>query len=127
MENVKHFTERDVVVLEVSYGLEMALQEAAGESLTRELLDAYEITRQDGQIENPSCLVVLVATTAGSPLLRALFELYQRVQSERGELICVDFPTDYLASLTSLGLTELRGFRLSHSRDEALDALNFSS
>jgi hypothetical protein len=65
------------------------------------------------------CIVVIKATVAGSPLVRALFDLYKVVVADSAKLICVSFPEDYMDSLTGLGLPALPGFKLASSLDEA--------
>lgn len=67
------------------------------------------------------CIVHIKASTAGSPLVRALFDLYKVVNASSGLLVCAEYPVEYMSSLTSLGLPILPGFRLANSLPEALE------
>jgi hypothetical protein len=64
--------------------------------------------------------VSIKAKTAGSPLVRAIFELYKVVSAEAATLFCASYPENYMESLTTLGLPALPGFKLTKTLEEAL-------
>ena len=68
----------------------------------------------------PSCVIVLNAKAAGSPLLKALYNLYQHVFQQGGQVKVVGFPPDFIALLNSTGLTSFRGFSLVYDVPTAL-------
>ena len=116
--------EQGVVVLTVSYGPELMLTNTASKKLSEELVGAYQKeTGKNGSANTGSCVVIIEAQTAGSPLVRALFELYKTVSADGGQVICIGFPSDYIDSLTTLGLTALPGFTLAGKKEEALSKL----
>jgi hypothetical protein len=116
--------DRGVVLLQVSYGPELMLAQGTSTVLSEELVKTYkQAADQNTALVTTSCVVVIKAETAGSPLVRALFELYRTVYASGGQVICVDFPSDYIDSLTTLGLTALPGFSLAGSEDEAISRL----
>lgn len=117
-------SDRGVVVLQVSYGPELMLAQSASTVLSEELVNTYkQEANQSTALVTQSCVVVIEAETAGSPLVRALFELYRTVYAGGGQVICVHFPSDYIDSLTTLGLTTLPGFSLAGSKEEAISRL----
>ena len=78
----------------------------------------------DPEIKTNSCVVKIDSEVAGSPVVRALFELWREVVEKRGgQVICVGYPEDYLYSLTSLGLPALNGFSLASTEEEAVERL----
>lgn len=116
--------DRGVVMLQVSYGPELLLSQGASTVLSDELVNTYkQAADSNAALATRSCVVVIKAETAGSPLVRALFELYRTVYAGGGQVICVDFPSDYIDSLTTLGLTTLPGFSLAGNKDEAISRL----
>jgi len=120
---------RGVVVLKVGYGLEQMLKDGAAKELSKRLLEEYqrkmneEAQKTNDSARTGSCVVVITAETAGSPLVRALFELYKVVTAEGGQVICVGYPSDYIDSLTELGLPSLDGFSLATSQQAAIETL----
>jgi len=114
--------EEGAVVLTVDYGPEQMFQQEGSKALSEEFLKKYnEATQSDGS--SRSSIVVVEADTAGSPLLKALFDLYKKVTAERKQLICVGYPRAYIRSLTTLGLLSLSGFKLAESKKAALEIL----
>ena len=122
---VESTIEDKVVVLKVRYGPELMLSRRAHETLSAELVKRYEAeSAKDDSVKTNSCIIIIEADTAGSPLVRALFELYKTVYAGSGQVICVGFPPDYIDSLTTLGLTGLPGFSLANNKEEGLFRLN---
>ncbi len=120
--DVRSTTDRGAPVLTVRYSAGEMFRMATAKELTSSLIGGYE----ERLTEKPpirSCIVVIESETAGSPLDRALFELYKRVVAEGQELFCVNYPADYIHSLTSLGLPSLKGFVLKSSRETAIKDL----
>jgi hypothetical protein len=111
--------EDGVRVLIVSYGPEQMFQRDASSTLSRKLVSEYH-DLGSLHLSSSSCVVVIEAQTAGSALLRALFELYKEVTGIGGQLICAGYPSDYLEGITSSGLSELPGFILASDKREAL-------
>ena len=117
---------RGVAVVTVDYDLEEMFQKGASEELRSAILGAYDrLVEEKKAIASLKklCVVVIEAKTVGSPLLRALFELYKKIAAEGGEVRVAGFPPDYKEVLNALGMSALRGFSLSRSEDEALKEL----
>lgn len=124
-----------VIVLSIGYGAELIFAEKARERVRDALREHYrsklgdEKQKQQGQedkVITSSCVVVITADTAGSPLVRALFDLWEEVTRGGrgpGQLICASYPDDYIVSLTALGLPTLPGFRLAKDEEEAIKIL----
>ena len=72
---------------------------------------------------DPGCVVVIKASTAGSPLIRALLELYKTVTANGGQLRLVDYPLEFRHSLSTLGFRTLPGFAHSATIDKAVEEL----
>jgi len=118
---VKAKVQDGVVVLNVTYDDEEMLRPTAGEELRAAMLEKYD----DLAKQRPDCVVVLDTDQVGSPLVGALFELYKRIISRRGELRVAGYPPDYMELLNALGVTRLRGFHLSSGGEAgALAELN---
>lgn len=115
-----------IIVLVVIYDKELLLKGGASERLSKELTMKYRQLRETekGQIKMVSCIVQIRAEIAGSPLVRALFELWREVvEKEGGQVVCVGYPPDYIDSLTSLGLSALPGFALANDTDAVVKQL----
>ena len=118
---VKDSVEKGVLVLTVDYSPELLLERGASVRLSQELLRHYEDFRDNQKVKTTSCVVDIQAQVAGSPLVRALFDLLQTVFGRAaGQAVVVNYPEEYLQSLTSLGLPALAGFTLAGSKEEAL-------
>ena len=120
----EHVTPKDqhrVPVMEVSFEAELMFQKGARQTLSQELTGVYNGLKEDKG--NPGCVVVIKASTAGSPLIRALLELYKTVTASRGQLRLVDYPPDFRDSLSTLGFRSLPGFNHSATIDEAVKEL----
>lgn len=116
--------ERSLIILTVSYGKELLLETGAGRSFSEEIVRCYRTLRdtQAGHPEVPVCLVEIKSEVAGSPLVRALYELWQEVVKKgNGQVICIDYPEDYIDTLTSLGLPSLGGFTLFPTTESAVE------
>ena len=109
----------DVPVLTVDYSADQMFLPRSAQTLSERLVTVYR-DHISGKSAPKSCIIVIAADTAGSPLVRALFELYKVVKADDGQLYCVSYPDAYIDSLTSLGLTVLPGFYLCTSMTEAL-------
>ncbi len=117
---VKGNVEEGVILLTISFGQELLFERGARERLSNELMNRYREIREKENVKSTSCVVEIQSDTAGSPLVRALFELWKEiVGKEGGQVICVGYPSDYIDSLTSLGLPSLGGFSLANSKEEA--------
>jgi len=98
------------------------LQRGAARQLFDELVGEYNDLLEKGA-KTRSPVVIIEASTAGSPLVRALFDLYKTVEAGGGQVIVVGYPSQYIASLTALGLTALPGFFTTNSKQDALTRL----
>ena len=111
-----------LIVLNVRYSPQLMFQAEAFQLLSSELVNEYnKMIAQDPK--STSSVVVINASAAGSPLDKALFELYKEVEARSGQIIVVGYPADYTVGLNALGLPTLPGFSLANSRDEALSRL----
>lgn len=110
-------------VLTVDYGLEEMLRDEAAPEISKLLLDEYRRLEQDPKTTMRSCVVAIQAETAGSPLVRSLFELYKLVNAGGGQVVVANYPADYIDSLTFLGLTDLDGFETAPTEEAALKML----
>jgi len=120
--DVRSTIDRGIPVLTIRYGAGEMFRPESAKELTTQMVKGYE-DRLKEEPENRSCIAVIESETAGSPLDRALFELYKRVVSEKQQLLCVNYPADYIHSLTSLGLPNLKGFGLKSSKEAAIKEL----
>lgn len=120
--DVRSTIDRGIPVLTIRYGAGEMFRTESAKELSSLMVEGYE-KRLTEEPPNRSCIVVIESETAGSPLDRALFELYKRVVSEGQQLFCVNYPADYIHSLTSLGLPSLKGFVLKSSRETAIKDL----
>jgi hypothetical protein len=118
---------KGVIVLTMRYGQELLFEKDVRERLSKELTGRYHeiLEKERDKIKTTSCVVKIQAEVAGSPVVRALFELWKEVVEEGvgGQVICVDYPPDYIDSLTSLGLPTLPGFSLAATEEEAIQRL----
>ncbi len=116
---IKDRIEHETVVLTVAYGY----GEDTRTKLSQEMVQRYRTLRaQKGA--SKSCIVEIQSEVAGSAIVRALFDLWKEVaDKEKDQLICVNYPRDYIGSLNAIGLTTLRGFSLAESVEEALRQL----
>ncbi len=120
---IEYEFKRGVPVITVGYGPEQMLKIDVAKDLSTRMIETYdELTGQRG-IETGSCVVVITAETAGSPLVRALFELYKLVFAKGGQVICVGFPADYIQALITIGMPALEGFSLGSDEEQAVAAL----
>ena len=109
--------EKKVAVLRIDYGPELGAGAGASLTLSKDLISEYDSRQPDkGQPEpnaevkevekatTPSCVVVLTAKAAGSPLLKALYNLYQHVFQQGGRVEVVGFPPHFISLLNSTGV-----------------------
>ena len=110
-----------IPVVEVSFEPDLMFQKGARHTLAEELTGAYrELKKEKGK---PECVVVIKASTAGSPIIRALLELYKTVTANGGELRLVDYPREFRDSLATLGFRSLPGFAHAATIEKAVDEL----
>jgi hypothetical protein len=122
-ETVIPKSEDGVVVLTVCYGPGQILHSGPAGQVRDELIAGYKKVTA-GLAEPRDCIVVMEAQVAGSSFVRGLFELWEHVTTVRhGRVVCANYPDDYIDSLLTLGLTELDGFSLASSKDEAFRKL----
>ena len=96
-------------------------QKGARKTLAEELTGAYrDLKKAKGK---PECVVVIKASTAGSPIIRALLELYKTVTANSGQLRLVDYPLEFRDSLSTLGFRSLPGFAHSATTKDAVKEL----
>lgn len=110
-----------VPVIVVEYEAGQMFLPKTSELLAEKLIAAYK----DLRTERPSfvpraCVLWIKASTAGSSLVRAIFEFYKVLNADEAVLFCAEYPANYLESLTSLGLPALPGFKLTMTGDEAI-------
>jgi hypothetical protein len=115
--------EQGIVVLRVDYSPELLLRRDASKRLGDEFVNQYESAIKEEGAATRSCVVEIKASTAGSPLVRALYDLYRKVYEDGGQVFCVGYPPDYISSLTALGLPSLAGFNLAREKAEAIQKL----
>lgn len=118
--------EDGVMVLSVTLGKELLFSTGAGSRLSDDLLTHYRDTlEKDGKaLSTKSCIVDIQSEVAGSPLVRALYNLWEEVfRNQAGQVICVNYPDEYIDSLTSLGLPSLPGFSLDVNKTQAIKRL----
>ena len=122
VEVTVHVDPNGFIVMKLNYPPRDMLRPNMSAVLDRKLTLQYLDTAKD--IDNKSCLITIIAEVAGSPLVRALYDLYKTVNQEGGELfVCAGYPIDYLPSLKVLGLPSLPGFKLADSEEEGLEKL----
>ena len=110
-----------IPVVEVSFEPELIFQKGARRTLSEELTGVYNGLRKDKG--DPGCVVVIKASTAGSPVIRALLELYKTVTANGGQLRLVDYPWEFRDSLATLGFRSLPGFAHSATVNDAVREL----
>jgi hypothetical protein len=110
------------VVLTVDYGPE-AMLENSGTTISQRLLEKYNSLVPEAQTR--SCAVVIKAETAGTPLVRALFELYKTMMQGGGKVVVANYPKEDIDSLAMLGLLDLDGFELAADEQDALKKLGW--
>jgi hypothetical protein len=119
---------KGILVLTVTYGPELMFQEATYEHLSARLSHAYDEGIKDGfrngKVKTRSCIVSIEATTAGSPLVRALFDLWEKVTAAGGQVVCAKFPVSYIEVISSLGLPALTGFSMANTVEDGVKRLS---
>ena len=106
-----------IPILELDYGPNTMFRAQVADLLAEKLVSEYRAGRPSHSVV---CVLNIKANTAGSPLVRAIFELYNVVSADSGTLYCSGYPSNYMESLTSLGLPALPGFKLTKTLDEAV-------
>lgn len=114
--------EGNVAVLEVSFETEIYERREDIRSLSAQLPQKYKDLRRESS-DVRGCVVMIRSEVAGSSLIRGLFELYKMVTTQGGRLICVNFPADFVPSLTALGILDLPAFSLASDEKQAVLAL----
>src|ERR1700719_3048833 len=96
--DIKGDVREGIPLLEIYYPPSVMFLPKGWEILSDKLTDVYkDLITQEG-IRTKSCVVWIKSATAGSPMVRALFELFKIVDAGGGTLYCADFPEDYMAS-----------------------------
>ncbi len=108
-----------IPVLEIDYDDNQMFRPRIAPLLAEKLVERYRSLPT--QEPPPVCIVHIKAKVAGSPLVRAVFELYKVLSADSGTLFCASYPVNFMESLTSLGLTALPGFKLAATLEEAMD------
>jgi hypothetical protein len=105
------------VEINASYPESAMIDAGFDEPLGQRLIERYEELGQ--KQSNRDCILTLKAKVAGSPVIKAIYELWKVVRAHSGTLICANYPPDYVRALTDLGLPSLPGFELCSSTEEA--------
>ena len=108
----------NIPVVELSFEPDLMFQKGARQKLSEELTGVYKDLKKDKG--KPGCVVVIKASTAGSPLIRALLKLYKTVTANGGQLRLVGYPPEFRHSLSTLGFRSLPGFNHSATTNEAV-------
>lgn len=119
-QHVASIDKFSIPVVEVSFEPDLMFQKGARQTLAEELTGAYKALKEE---KGPECVVVIQASTAGSPLIRALLELYKTVTANGGQLRLVDYPLEFRDSLAALGFRSLPGFAHAATIDKAVEEL----
>jgi hypothetical protein len=123
-QKVEGRIEQGILILTVNFDAPFLFQKGAGNQLSTELTNCYQNWK--GKAKTPSCVVEIQADIAGTPLIRGLFELWKVVaEGEGGQVVCVNYPQDYIDSLTSLGLLALKGFSMARTAKAAIRKLTW--
>lgn len=110
-----------VVEITASYP-EFAISDTGfDEPFRKQLVQSYEELAQTQ--ENRDCILTLEVKVAGSPVVKAIYELWKAVRARLGVLILADYPPDYVRALTDLGLPSLPGFELVSNTNEAREKM----
>jgi hypothetical protein len=109
----------EVPLIEVNYAANQMFLSKTSQLLAEKLVGEYK-TLTDQRETPRACILWIKAKTAGSPLVRAIFELYKVLHAEEATLYCAEYPENYMESLTSLGLPALPGFKLTETVEKAL-------
>jgi hypothetical protein len=110
-----------VIEITASYP-EFAMTDAGfDEPFRQQLVQSYEKLAKTQ--ENPNCILTLKVEVAGSPVVKAIYELWKAVRARLGVLILADYPPDYVRALTDLGLPSLPGFELVSNTNEAREKM----
>jgi hypothetical protein len=112
-----HAVKDGVLVISIQLAEEAELFDNP-DHVTDEILQAYNTVT--ASLQNRSCVVVTKTQAATSQLIRILYRLYRECQKNHGNLYVCEFPQEYMISLSTLGLTELPGFRLRATEVDAV-------
>ena len=98
--------EKGVILLTVLFSEELLLQTGASNRLSKELTERYQEIRdkEKARVEITSCVVEIRSETAGSPLVRALFELWALSRNLAGG----PFHAAFLKTTNSVLVTAMR-------------------
>ena len=110
--------EGNAIVLTVTYGPKQMIDPDAPNELAKLLTQKYDSLESGSKAKD--CVVVINADIAGSPIVRALIELYILVFSKRGQVLLAEYPDAYFESLTSAALPDQPGFRTFLTKEDAL-------
>jgi hypothetical protein len=124
--SVRDDVRNGVPVISVDYTADHFQSPSSASSFSSEILKHYTAAlAKNARVK--SCVVEIRADVAGSSLIRGLFDLYRMVRHNKGQVVCVGFPADYLPSLTSLGLLDQASFSLGSDTSSAISRLQTST
>jgi hypothetical protein len=109
-----------VPLIEVDYAASQMFLPKTSELLAEKLVEKYKALTAEREQTPRACILWIKAKTAGSPLVRAIFELYKVLHADAATLYCAEYPENYMESLTALGLPALPGFKLTETVQKAL-------
>lgn len=110
---------KGVPVITLKYDANQMLE--SGSDIASKLSASYEELAK--KLNNSSVVVNIDATIAGSPVIRALIKIHQAARAQKGRLVCVGYPQDYLPGLTSLGLLSNSDFMVADNLESAIKQL----
>jgi hypothetical protein len=91
------------------------------EPFRQRLVESYEKLAQTQASRD--CILTLNVKVAGSPVVKAIYELWKAVRARLGVLVLANYPPDYVRALTDLGLPSLPGFELCSNTNEAREKM----
>lgn len=117
-DRVNEYVDNGVLVFEV-HDVESAEFFDDPAAITDEVVKSYEAHVDSGAV-SPSCVVVIKARSAPSPLIRLIYRLFKACRKRRASLFVCDFPDEYIVSLRTLALMDQEGFEIARTREDAV-------
>ena len=119
--NISSTNKAGIAVLAIDYDFE-AIQKPRAHIVTDKFTQSYEKEKKKAPNVS-SCVISIKPEYSTSTLNNAIFELWKTVRESGGILVCVDYPKEYIRSLTNLGMLGLEGFALSDTEDAAINSV----